>query len=521
MTNDMKTPEATEMIAIKNLTLRLPQTEKTLIENLNLTINKGDRIIISGASGSGKSTIVRAIRDLWDAGSGEVVLPSDAKVIVASQKAYAPNSTLPAVMCAPLPAGTYSNAQIADALRAVGRGNMIQYLPGQTTAAIVSLLKQTGATDIAVMKAEATRIIRENVSNLQTVTAEEQAGIVALVGGDTAKAEELVTHLEQEYARNIAGRLAGWMVPGLVASYANGAGHIAPDQARFIEWRLSRTLESNMTRAIKKMQHPRWAKHADWMGGEKPSARQIAYIAQTMNASIAEGIKAQSKTANSGLNGIGQLFALAAGTMRLPGVLIRGAAFPFNWAAREYTLAKPLALVGGALWLASKPFDVAANLTLDLVANPLRRPDEFKNPLLRGVSSLFNKVAFVMALPRMNNLVKRTGIGRYSISDAMNGELSQEIFTGRTLSNRLSGGEQQRIIFARALLHQPDILILDEVTAALDKPAAQKLYDDLVKALPDTTIISVAHNEHVIPYHTKHGHLENKTLTVTPVLKPQ
>ena len=40
---------------------------------------------------------------------------------------------------------------------------------------------------------------------------------------------------------------------------------------------------------------------------------------------------------------------------------------------------------------------------------------------------------------------------------------------------------------------------------------------NMVKALPDTTIISIAHNEHVIPAHTKHGHLENKKLTIKPV----
>ena len=502
----------TEMVAIRHLTLRLPQSSKTLLEDLDLTINKGDRLIISGASGSGKSTLVRAIRDLWESGTGEILLPEDAKILVASQKAYAPNTTLAGVMCAPLPAGTYTNAEIASALGAVGRGNMIQYLPGQTTAAVVAAIKTRNIVAIDDMKDAATQIIREHVTNLQTVTAAEQEQIEKTLG-DKQSAEELIAHIEREYARNLCDRLMGWAVPGLIASYNDGDRHANAFEASFIKWRLERTLEKNLGKALTAMWTPRRGKHADWLGGEKPSARQVAFIAESLRAAVDAGL-AGNRTANYGLNSLGRVFSVAAATARLPGVALRGVAYPFNWAADTYALAKPLKLVGGALWLASKPFDLAANLTIDALVSPMKRTEAFANPALRAVSAAFNAAAYALSVPRLNSLARKTGKG---LATAINGELSQEIFNGRTLSNRLSGGEQQRIIFARALLHKPDILILDEVTAALDKPAAIKLYDDMVKALPDTTIISIAHNEHVIPAHTKHGHLENKKLTVKPV----
>jgi putative ATP-binding cassette transporter len=58
----------------------------------------------------------------------------------------------------------------------------------------------------------------------------------------------------------------------------------------------------------------------------------------------------------------------------------------------------------------------------------------------------------------------------------------------------LSGGEQQRLAFARALLHRPDWLFLDEATAALDAQSGQALLDLLHARLPASTIVSVTHH---------------------------
>lgn len=57
----------------------------------------------------------------------------------------------------------------------------------------------------------------------------------------------------------------------------------------------------------------------------------------------------------------------------------------------------------------------------------------------------------------------------------------------------LSGGQKQRLALARALYHKPDILILDDVTSALDAETEMHLWHDLFAETPDQTLIVVTH----------------------------
>ena len=73
---------------------------------------------------------------------------------------------------------------------------------------------------------------------------------------------------------------------------------------------------------------------------------------------------------------------------------------------------------------------------------------------------------------------------------------------------RLSGGEQQRLAVARALLVKPDWLFLDEATASLDPETEGRIYAILKRRLPNTTIVSIAHNPAVASQHQRHLRLD-------------
>ena len=65
----------------------------------------------------------------------------------------------------------------------------------------------------------------------------------------------------------------------------------------------------------------------------------------------------------------------------------------------------------------------------------------------------------------------------------------------------LSLGEQQRLAFARLLLHKPKVAFLDEASASLDEGMEHAMYRLIRDKLPNTTIISVGHRSTLIPLH--------------------
>ncbi len=81
------------------------------------------------------------------------------------------------------------------------------------------------------------------------------------------------------------------------------------------------------------------------------------------------------------------------------------------------------------------------------------------------------------------------------------GALAPELDADQPWTQRLSGGEQQRLAVARALLLRPDWLYLDEATSSLDPEAQSELYATLREHLPGTTLVSIAHRADVATFH--------------------
>jgi putative ATP-binding cassette transporter len=67
----------------------------------------------------------------------------------------------------------------------------------------------------------------------------------------------------------------------------------------------------------------------------------------------------------------------------------------------------------------------------------------------------------------------------------------------------LSGGEQQRLAFARVLLNRPDWLFMDEATASLPEDAQRTLYGLVAARLPETTVVSIGHRASLAEFHRR------------------
>ena len=89
------------------------------------------------------------------------------------------------------------------------------------------------------------------------------------------------------------------------------------------------------------------------------------------------------------------------------------------------------------------------------------------------------------------------------LSEVGLGHLAENLERNENWAQVLSGGEQQRMAFARALLNKPDWLFLDEATASLPEHDQDRLYRLLKQRLARTTIVSVGHRESLAAYHDK------------------
>jgi putative ATP-binding cassette transporter len=101
-----------------------------------------------------------------------------------------------------------------------------------------------------------------------------------------------------------------------------------------------------------------------------------------------------------------------------------------------------------------------------------------------------------------------------ALSDARLPHLIGHLDEQANWSLELSGGEQQRIGFARAFVYRPDWLFLDEATSAVDEATEEALYALLQERLRGLTMISVAHRATVAKFHHRRLTLHPETRSI-------
>jgi putative ATP-binding cassette transporter len=92
---------------------------------------------------------------------------------------------------------------------------------------------------------------------------------------------------------------------------------------------------------------------------------------------------------------------------------------------------------------------------------------------------------------------------RTALAAAGLGHLADRLDEEAEWNTLLSGGEQQRVGFARALIHRPDVLVLDEAVSTLEDAEARDLYALLGDRLPQTMVISIGRTAALVALHQR------------------
>ena len=124
--------QVSPQLALKNLTILTPNSEQTLVRDLSLQVDPGDRLLIVGASGCGKSSLLRAIAGLWTNGNGQISRPDVNEMLFLPQRPYMLLGTLREQLVYPY---NYDRADetLADVLKQVNLGELPNRFGGWDT----------------------------------------------------------------------------------------------------------------------------------------------------------------------------------------------------------------------------------------------------------------------------------------------------------------------------------------------------------------------------------------------------
>jgi vitamin B12/bleomycin/antimicrobial peptide transport system ATP-binding/permease protein len=121
------TPSQDGAIRLNELSIA-DRAGRTVIDGASAEILPGEKVLVAGESGTGKSTLIRAMAGLWPWGAGEIQMPGGRQIAFLPQRPYLPMGTLRDAIVYPSSAGEFDDRNVAAAMSRCGLGYLVKRL---------------------------------------------------------------------------------------------------------------------------------------------------------------------------------------------------------------------------------------------------------------------------------------------------------------------------------------------------------------------------------------------------------